>query len=159
MKEENMGIMIVVGVVFLAVGLALLLVGINQGKKAKAAEAWPTVPGVMLSSGLKENRSYDSETHRTSVTYEPQVQYQYSLMGQTYQGDHLAFGKAGYGYNTASKKIAPYAQGANVVVHYDPADPSKAVLETKAAGGVLMIVIGAIFLVIGLIIAILGLAG
>ena len=154
-----MGLMIIVGVVFLIIGLVLLVVGISQGKKAKDAEAWPTTQGVMLSSGLKENRHYDSETHRTSVTYEPQVQYQYSIMGQTYQGDHLAFGKASYNYNTAAKKIAPYAQGANVVVHYDPADPSKAVLETKAAGGVLLIVMGAVFSVLGLIFIVLRIIG
>ena len=154
-----MGFMILIGVVFLIIGLVLLLVGINQGKKAKAAEAWPTVPGVILSSGLKENRQYDSDDGRTTVTYEPQVQYQYSLMGQTYQGDRLAFGKVSYNYGLASKKLAPYAQGANVVVHYDPADPSKAVLETKAAGGVILIVIGAIFMVLGLIVAVLGLLG
>ena len=154
-----MGLMILIGVVFLIVGLVLLLVGINQGKKAKAAEAWPTVTGVILSSGLQESRSYDSDSNSTTINYKPQVQYQYSLMGQSFQGDRLAFGNMSYDYNTASKKIAPYPQGASVTVHYDPSDPSKAVLETKAAGGVLLLIMGILFLVIGFVLAVIGLAG
>ena len=152
-----MGLTIVFGVVFFGIGLALLLVGVNGRKKAKAAEAWPTVPGVIQSSGLQENRHYDAEDHHTEINYEPQVQYQYSLMGQTYTGTHLAFGKASYDYRTASKKIAPYPQGAAVTVHYDPADPANAVLETKAAGGVVLLIIGILFMVIGFVVAIAGL--
>ena len=149
-----MGLIIVFGVVFFGIGLGLLLLGINQGKKAKEAEAWPTIPGVILSSGLQENRQYDREDRRTEITYEPQVQYQYSLMGQNYQGNSLAFGKAAYDYRTASKKIAPYPQGAQILVHYDPADPTKAVLETKSAGGIIIYVIGTIFMLLGLAIPI-----
>ncbi len=150
-----MNIVILVGVVFLLIGLVLLVVGISQGRKAKAAEAWPTVPGTILSSGLQEKRHYDSDTHRTSVTYEPQVQYEYSLMGTVYQGSSLSFGKASYNYSTANKKIAPYPQGASVTVHYDPADPSKAVLETKSAGGTFLIIMGVFFMAIGGLITIL----
>jgi hypothetical protein len=149
-----MGLIIVFGVVFFGIGLGLLLLAVNQGKKAKEAEAWPTVPGVILSSGLEENRKYDREERRTEITYEPQVQYQYSLLGQNYQGSSLSFGKAAYDFRNASKKIAPYPQGAQVVVHYDPVDPNKAVLETKSAGGIILYVIGIIFMLIGLAIPI-----
>lgn len=150
-----MSIVTLVGIVFIVIGLVLLLVGIGQKKKAKAAEEWPTVQGMIMSSGLQEKRHYDSDTHRTSVTYEPQVQYEYSLMGTSYQGNSLSFGKASYNYNTATKKIAPYPQGASVTVHYDPADPSKAVLETKSAGGTFLIIMGIFFLAIGGLITIL----
>jgi hypothetical protein len=34
-------------------------------------------------------------------------------------------------------------------VHYDPADPNNAVLETKAAGGVILLTIGFIFIGLG----------
>lgn len=151
-----MGLAIVFGVVFFGIGLALLLVGISSRKKAKAAEAWPTAPGIIQNSGLQENRHYDSEDHHTEINYEPQVQYQYSVMGQTYNGDHLAFGKASYDFRTASKKIAPYPQGAAVTVHYDPANPTNAVLETKAAGGVVLLIIGVLFMAIGFVVAMVG---
>jgi hypothetical protein len=105
-EEELMSIVTLVGIVFIVIGLVLLLVGIGQKKKAKAAEEWPTVQGMIMSSGLQEKRHYDSDTHRTSVTYEPQVQYEYSLMGTSYQGNSLSFGKASYNYNTATRNCA-----------------------------------------------------
>ena len=154
LEEESMGLIIVFGVVFFGIGLGLFLLAVNQGKKARAAEAWPTAAGVILSSGLEENRSYDQEEQRTEITYEPCVQYQYSLMGQLYQGNSLSFGKASYDFRTASKKIAAYPQGAQVVVHYDPADPNKAVLETKSAGGIILYLLGSLFMLIGLAIPI-----
>lgn len=142
------------GLIFVVVGLVLLLVSISQRKKAKAAEAWPTVPGVVLSSGLQENHHYDSSDHRTEINYEPVVQYQYSLMGQNYTGTHISFGNMSYDYRTASKKIAPYPQGTPVTVHYDPNNPTNAVLETKAAGGVMLLIMGILFMVIGIVVAV-----
>lgn len=150
-----MGLTIVFGIGMFAVGLVMLIVWSSQRKKAKAAEAWPTIQGVILSAGLQEHRHHDSKTHRTSVTYEPMVTYQYSLMGQSYQGNSLAFGHASYDYNSANRKIAAYPQGAQVMVHYDPVDPAKAVLETKAAGGAVLIVIGILFMVLGAAVTIL----
>lgn len=145
-----MNFMIIFGLIFFAVGAAMLVIAIIQGNKAKAAEAWPTIPGVVLSSGLQEHRHYDSEDQSTSINYEPQVIYQYSIMGQNYQSNHIAFGSMQYDYNTAFKKIQPYPQGAPVTVHYNPTDPSNAVLETKSAGGVLLYILGGIFILIGI---------
>jgi len=145
-----MNISWIVGIVFIAFGIIFLLISIMQKNRAKAAEAWPTLPGVILSSELKERRSYNSKTHHTSITYEPQVQYEYTLMGTKYTGKQIGFGYASYNYNVALSKIAPYPQGAAVQVRYDPDDPAKAVLETKAAGGTVMIVVAVIFLVLGL---------
>jgi hypothetical protein len=144
----------IIPAIFAFVGLILLLVAINQMNKARAAEAWPTVPGVVLSSGLEEHRSYDASDHSTNITYEPGVQYQYNLMGQTLTGTHIAFGSASFDYNTASRKIAPYPQGAQVTVHYDPANPANpanAVLETKAAGGVILLILGIVFMAISVV--------
>ena len=146
-----MDFMVIVGIIFIFLGLVFLVVSILQMRKAKAAEAWPITPGIVLASGLAERRSHNSKTHRTTVTYEPQVEYEYSLMGQKYTGKRIAFGYASYDYGTASGKIAPYPQGAGVQVHYDPADPLKAVLETKAAGGVGLIILAAILIIMGIV--------
>jgi hypothetical protein len=146
---------IVIGVIFVIIGLVLLLMGIAQVKKAKAAATWPVIPGVVLSSGLQEKRHRNAKTHRVSVTYEPQIQYQYALMGQNYTGSAISFGSTSYDYNTASRKLALYPQGAPVQVHYDPIDPSKAVLEPKASDGVVLVVLGIVFMLVGAAITIL----
>jgi hypothetical protein len=144
----------VFGGIFFVIGAAVLAFGIIQIRKAQTAKTWPTTPGVILSSGLNEQSNYDSEDHTSHTTYEPYVLYRFTLMGQEYQGNHLAIGNASYDYRTASKKIAPYPQGTNVTVHYNPEDPSEAVLEPKSAGALLLFLIGILFAVIGLVVAV-----
>ncbi len=136
--------------VFLLAGLGCIIVNLVQRKRAKEAETWPIVPGVVISSGLQEKRSYDSDSG-TSISYEPVVQYKYSIMGQEFTGDHISFGNAAYDYRTASRKIAPYPQDTQVSVHYDPDNPLNAVLETKVAGSVVFLIVGIVFMLIGII--------
>ena len=136
--------------VFLIAGLACVIANLVQRKRAKEAETWPTVPGVVTSSGLQEERSYDSDSG-TSINYKPVVQYTYTIMGQTFTGDQLSFGNVNYDHRTATKKITPYPQGAQVMVHYDPDNPLNAVLETKAAGSVVFMIVGIVFMLIGIL--------
>ena len=124
---------------------------INQYRKAKKAEkTWLTTPGVVLNSGLTTQRSQSSKGY-TSVSYKPQVTYQYLVMDQTYTGERLGFGSSSYSHARAEKKIALYPQGTQVNVHYDPADPSKSVLETKATTARNFLALGMILLLLGLI--------
>jgi len=135
----------------IAGGLIFIFIGIAQKRAAKkAAETWLTVPGVILSSGVNEHRSRNSKGH-TTTTYRPYVSYRYEVMGLPYTGNQLGFGTAGYGHGKAMSVIGAYPQGAPVTVHYDPADPSKAVLETKDVGGGSFVVVGIIFLVVGVL--------
>jgi hypothetical protein len=136
--------------VFLIAGLACVIANLVQRKRANEAKTWPTVAGVVTSSGLQEQRSYDSESG-TSISYKPVVTYTYTLMGQTFTGEQLSFGNMNYDRGTAAKKIAPYPQGAQVLVHYDPDNPLNAVLETKAAGSILFLIIGILFMFIGVL--------
>jgi hypothetical protein len=130
-------------------GLIFIGVAINQYMKAKKADkTWLTVPGVVLNSDIRVHRSRSSKG-QTTTSYEPQVSYQYQVNLQTYNGDRLGFGSGSYGKAKADRKIAIYPQGAQVIVHYDPADPSKAVLETKAMGGVTFLTLGIILIVMG----------
>jgi hypothetical protein len=135
----------------IAGGIIFIIIGIAQKRKAqKAAETWLAVPGVILSSGVNEHHSRNSKGH-TTTTYRPYVSYQYEVMGQPYTGNQIGFGTAGYGHGKAMSIIAAYPQGAPVTVHYDPADPAKAVLETKDVGGGSFVIIGIIFLVVGVL--------
>jgi hypothetical protein len=136
--------------VFLIAGLACVISNLVQRKRAKEAEAWPTVPGTVVSSGLQEQRSYDSDSG-TSISYKPVVQYKYTIMGQAFSGDQIAFGNTSFDHRTATKKIAPYPQGAQVMVHYDPDNPLNAVLETKASGSVGLLIGGIVFMLIGIV--------
>ena len=134
--------------VFILVGAGLIVLAVVQQRKANATKAWPTAPGVILSSRLESHYSHDSDGG-SSITYSPEVEYSYTVDGQMHIARQLAVGKANYDHFVASRKLTPYPQGAQVTVHYDPADPNNAVLETKAAGGVVLLTIGFIFAGVG----------
>jgi hypothetical protein len=132
-------------------GLVFIFVAINQYQKAKKAEkTWLTAPGVVLNSGVTSHRSRNSKGH-TTVSYKPQVSYQYQVKDQTFTSDRLSFGSGSYSQAKAEKKIALYPHGAQVNVHFNPTDPSKSVLETKAASGGIFLTIGIILMVLGAI--------
>ena len=140
---------IIIYVAFLIGGLLFIFLAINQYMKAKKAEkTWLTAPGVVLNSDIQVRQSRSSKG-QTTRSYLPQVSYQYQVNDQTYTGDRLGFGSGSYGKGKANKIIAVYPQGAQVTVHYDPADPSKAVLETTATDGVKFIALGIILIVMG----------
>jgi hypothetical protein len=65
---------------------------------------------------------------QTTSNYIPQSSYQFQVKDQIFTGDRLGFGSGSYGKGKANKKLTLYPQEAQVTVHYDPDDPSRAVL-------------------------------
>jgi hypothetical protein len=140
---------VIFSVAILIGGFIFIGMAINQYLKAKNAErTWLTAVGVVLNSDIKVHQSRNSKGQTTKY-YEPLVSYQYQVKDETYNGDRLGFGSGRYGKSKANKKIAIYPQGAQVTVHYNPADPSKAVLETTATDGGKFLALGIILIVLG----------
>ncbi len=148
---------LIVGFVFAVIGVVFLVVALKNRKKAQESLAWPTTSGVVQSTDMQVHRHYDLDNRRTSYTYEPVVEYTYSLMGQGYSSKKIAFGATGFNQRKAQEILARYPQGATVTVHYNPQNPGEAVLETTAKGGVAFIIAAVAFIVIGLAILVLGL--
>ena len=67
----------------------------------------------------------------------PAVQYSYQAVGQAYEGSRIAPGPE-VGGSGAGKVVARYPAGAQVMVFYNPQNPSDAVLERKAPAQWLM---------------------
>jgi len=142
------------GGVFFILGAGLAIFGFVQRKKAKATETWPTASGSIVSSRLDQRTHTDiGEWHTsTSTSYTPIVEYTYEIAGRTYQGNRVFPGTSmSYDHGTAQGIVNRYQPGAAVTVHYDPADPTQAVLETKSKGGNLFLILGAVFAVLGMI--------
>jgi hypothetical protein len=95
--------------------------------------------GTISTSYLERRSSSDGG----STNY-PVVQYSYQVGGQTYQGMKLAPGPD-VGGTGAGKVVARYPAGAQVMVFYNPQNPSDAVLETKAPAQWIMWLILIIF--------------
>ncbi|NPV87117.1 MAG: DUF3592 domain-containing protein [Anaerolineae bacterium] len=144
-------IALIFAIIFGILGVVFIIVAQSAKKKAAAAAAWPTVTGRVVSVEVREHRHYDSEDHRTEYSYEPIVEYTYTVGGRQYNGSKISFGANRFDRNTAQRKAAAYPQGASVTVFYDPSDPAKAVLEPQAAGSKVFLIIGIVFAAIGLL--------
>lgn len=142
----------IIYILFFGGGLYLIVSAILQYSKAKkAAGEWLTVQGVVEDSQLSI-RHARSSSGTSSTQYRPKVTYQYQVNGQSISNDSIAFGDGNMSRKKAEEKLAQYPKGAMVMVHYDPADPSKAVLETESKNFGTNLVIGIITLIIGVLI-------
>ena len=119
-------------IAFIVLGVFFIGMAIMQQLKAKKAEkSWPTAPGVILSSIVGTHLSHSSRGG-TTTQYMPEVAYEYMVNEITYKGSSVGFGKSTTSSRKATEIVSRYHIGTAVSVHYDPQDPAKAVLETKA---------------------------
>lgn len=145
---------LLLGGIFGMIGVGILVFGLIQRNKAKQAEKWPTLPGTVVASRLESrtSREYDEGRSYTRTTHTPIVEYAYQYMGKSYQGSKIFPGaNMSFDLGTAQGIVSRYPPGQQCTVHYNPADLTDVVLETKAKGGNLMVILGAIFAVIGVL--------
>lgn len=114
------------------IGLVVVLVGVDiylavwllrSWLQARASVQWRTAPGRIVSATRKELRGRPPQ-------YLTRVAYAYTVDGREYQGDAIRFADQG-SFNAAEAQdiLDRYKPGSEVTVHYDPARPSRAVLE------------------------------
>jgi uncharacterized protein DUF3592 len=152
-------ILLLIGPAFFLLGCLMIWFGLRNRKLAKASKSWPSAAGKIVVSQVM--RSYDAETKRD--TYSADVQYEYTVGGETLRGKRVQFG-AGWSTNTARRPaealVARYPAGAAVSVFYDPAAPSQCTLEQSASGSnIVLFIIGAAFIIIGLPVGVVFWAG
>lgn len=136
---------------FIGIGAFLIFKSIQERKKADASQSWHSTSGQILEARVDRSTHTDSDGD-TSNSYTPKVEYSYEIAGASYHGKKISFGLA-QGYNSAHKAqeiIARYPLSRQVIVYYDPANPSDAVLERKAGSFTTTMILGIIFLVLGL---------
>ncbi len=135
------------GLIFGIVGFCVMFfAGWPVLQKAKASVDWPTTKGVVVSAEVIRNRSDDG------VTYRPEVLFEYTVDGEKYQQNHIRYdGDVSTSSITYSNKmVRKYKPGTEVVVHYDPAEPTEAVLEPGTTwSSYFLIGFGAIFFLVG----------
>jgi hypothetical protein len=137
------------GMGFFTLG-GLMVLGLLWGARRHAAEAsgWPVTGGRIVSSTVEHYRTRVGGARSGTLTtfYEPVVEYSYRVNAREYHSTQLSFGgKAAGGEQVAQTKAAQYPPGADVVVHYDPKNPSNAVLDVKVAYATPWLVIALVF--------------
>jgi hypothetical protein len=94
--------------------------------RARASRRWPTVRGLVQADTVERREN------SFGVFYKLALSYRYEVDGISYQGDRVQFGPARVTAGELIESLATrYPPGAEVDVHYDPNDPSTAVIETS----------------------------
>ena len=125
------GTLIVIGSMCFSVllidGILLGIIFITRRKVAQAS-TWSTTMGTVTFSTLEWRRG-----SKGGSTAYPVVHYTYQVMGQAHQGHKVMPGPESGG-SWAHKVVARYPAGAQVMVYYDPQNPSDALLERGMPG-------------------------
>ncbi len=126
-------------------GLFMLLFFLVEWRQASLAAGWPVADGRVVSSGTESTQTL---ANRQRVTlHRAVIEYSYRANGREYHSGRTSFGADVSGAEGAAKaRAARYPVGAAVVVHYDPSNPSNAVIETHATLNWLLAVLGVLFL-------------
>jgi uncharacterized protein DUF3592 len=129
----------IIGFVLLILNAVFLGVIYFMRRKMSQVSQWPSTMGTVMMSTIELRSSSESGS-----TEYPVVQYSYRVAGQGYQSLKLAPGPE-VGGTGARKIVARYPAGAQVMVFYNPQNPSEAVLERNAPAQWLMWLLLVIF--------------
>ncbi|HKL22795.1 MAG TPA: DUF3592 domain-containing protein [Tichowtungia sp.] len=126
MAVRKKGSPLVLGIIFAAVGIGVLVFGIKIREKGKETLSWTEAPGIVVYSEIDRSRNSDGKT-----MYSATIEAEYIVGGETYVTDRLnAGGKtSSSSRDSARKVIQRYPKGKTVPVFYNPDDYGDAVLE------------------------------
>ncbi|WP_019588564.1 DUF3592 domain-containing protein [Deinococcus apachensis] len=131
------------GLVAAALIFTLLLGALAQ--RGLRSLTWPVIAGVVTQSRVSWSLS-DGKSR-----YSAQVEYTYDLAGHAYRSRTWTYRSQEPTEAFAGRIVARYPEGHAVSVHYDPAAPSRAVLEPGTDVFVLAALgVSALILILGL---------
>lgn len=131
-------------------GLVVIVSAIRSRKQATASQTWSGVPGKVIESRLEKRTSTDGEGSET-ISYTAVVRYTYSVMGQEYIGDRIAFGVKPSNRKAADELVSRYPAATPVTVYYNPENPKQAVLERVSTSGWVQIAVGTVLVIVGIV--------
>ena len=120
-------------------GIALLLASAwrDERRKLRRSLTWSQAPGTVVDSTV---RRYVGEYEGAeSISYAPQVGYEYWVNGKKLTGRRVRFGgESQWGFaKVAARRLGGYRMDVPVTVYYDPADPRECVLERTVSSAYL----------------------
>jgi len=157
--NPNQGkILLITAVILLLLGLALTGFGVVFVSEANESNEWPVVDGNVQNVLVRwTTSSSDGDSANPNREYHYEVTYEYIVNDQVYTADRYSLGSgsnaADRSYNeeeqARSAAFAAYQPAQSVPVHYDPADPSSAVLSPGANWGTYVPLIMGLLLLLG----------
>jgi hypothetical protein len=144
----------IVPVILILVGLLFVIIGLVLTLRAKAASNWPSTSGIMLKSEITERTTKQrTKSHQiiTYTSYEPMVEYQYTVEGKSLTGNRLSFGLTRLTLEKAQEVLKRFPVNAQVPVYYNPRRVKDSRLEVSAAAAAPQLIIGVIIGAIGVV--------
>jgi hypothetical protein len=151
----------------IGIGLVLWWLGVKSVVATRKQSGWATTQGLIRTSSVKTSDVKvpllgATKVHSTgwSGTGAPKVTYEYVVAGRNYTGTKVGMPpqRGRWGGRNSNRRIdwnlALYEEGASIPVHYDPANPSDAILHKAEGSGcalVMLFAVGSIFIGIGLL--------
>lgn len=109
------------------IALALIRSGLSARKTALESQSWPSVRGRVVDAKVIRTANSSNST----ISYSPSITYEYEVRGEHYRSSTLSFAgnmqPADSGY--AQSVVSHYMTYPDVVVYYNPANPTQAALD------------------------------
>ncbi|WP_245511615.1 MULTISPECIES: DUF3592 domain-containing protein [unclassified Mesorhizobium] len=130
---------------FLLVGFACAVAGMLsfitfvKWREVQALSHWLPTPGKIISSRAEAREVRVSgvgpdSNDTTEIRNFPAITFEYKVGGKTFRGSRYSV-KENLGNFEVAETLAQFPRGAEVTVFYNPADPSKAVIERTFPDG------------------------
>jgi len=135
-RAGNLGAYLFLGI-FIVVGIGLTYYGTTMLITSNDSMHWPTASGTVLNSTYTTTHEHRNvNNHYVDVTYYwPHVSYQYMVSNVSYTSSKITLISSGSDhYSSVATILGRYPVGQTVTVHYNPSDPSQAILETDTQG-------------------------
>ena len=147
---------IVCGLLFRVIGSGLTVKGVNDMRKAKASNSWPTAPAKITKSTVDVQRKTGD---RKKKMYSAKISFDYTVEGIKHSSSKIGVGGIVKSSNKsrAQKTVDKYKVGSTAKAFYDPNDPSMAILESGISyGNVIVTIIGLLCPILGLLVIVFG---
>ena len=135
-----------VAIVILVISIAAIATGVSMMSASGTARGWPTVTGKITERGV--GPATTTGASRAGRYVEPRVSYSYTVDGKHYTGHRIAL--AANAYDEAKARKVANELPDSVEVHYNPSDPSDALLQPSATGmAIFVLILGGLGILIG----------
>ena len=135
--QQLMWTQIAAGITVLLFGLMLFSL-IRMWGRMQAARSWDKVEGIITVSRVDQPAAHASDDQNDA---KPIIRYRYQAGGQELESDNIFVGGPAITTRVlAAKLTGRYPVGAHVDVHFDPKQPTEALLEPAAAQNVAALV-------------------
>lgn len=144
---------LLIGIVFIGVGVLFIVIAQRTRTRSTAAAQWPTAAGRIIESRVVESQEWNSDTNRYEKRLNARIVYEYQVGAMMYRADRFAIGSS---VGSAAAAVQQHPVGRPVNIYFNPQNPNDAALYVRKSQGCLFIAFAVAFLGLGVICTLIG---